>query len=181
MGSKLFRGLVRLVFVFYVGFLVKVILLRGVSSSEFYELVVHSPVWHFIPRPMERVNWIPFDTIRLYIDYYKIVTLELSILNLAGNILLFIPFGFLLKLLKYPPLNGMVTLFLGVLFSVALEALQYVSGIGVMDIDDVILNGTGVLAGIVLFLMMEGLTGMSGKRRTEGGKSATQDEMEELM
>jgi glycopeptide antibiotics resistance protein len=160
MGSELKKGLVRLLFVFYIGLLVKVILLRGVSPGEFWELTVHSPVWRFIPRPLERINWVPFDTIRLYIDYYRIVTLELSLLNLVGNVLLFIPLGFLLKLQKNPPLKGGMVLVLGMALSLLLEGLQYVSGTGVMDIDDVMLNSLGVGIGLGLYLVMKGLKGL---------------------
>lgn len=65
--------------------------------------------------------------------------------NLVGNIVLFIPFPFALKYCI--GLNRTRALFLGILTSFLLELLQFGFEIGVPDVDDMILNTTGVLLG----------------------------------
>lgn len=71
-------------------------------------------------------------------------------LNLFGNILLFIPFAiiqstaFNIKRLKWILLNTF-------LVSVFIETLQYIFQVGLADIDDVILNLTGSIAGYFIY------------------------------
>ncbi|WP_125917242.1 VanZ family protein [Hymenobacter coccineus] len=70
--------------------------------------------------------------------------------NIFGNIALFVPLG---------PLVAAATGFrrwrwllaIGVGASVLIECAQYVLEIGIPDIDDVILNSTGALVGIILW------------------------------
>ncbi|MFW7415553.1 VanZ family protein [Demequina sp. SO4-18] len=69
-------------------------------------------------------------------------------INLVGNVALFVPFGLLVAALVKARFVGRVAtaLLLGVLLSASIEVAQYVLG-RVADIDDVILNGAGALAG----------------------------------
>ncbi len=69
-----------------------------------------------------------------------------------GNIVWFVPFGFLLGALV-PRLRGWVVVF-GFFLSLLIEALQYWGGSGVSEIDDLILNtlGTGLGYGGLCFL-----------------------------
>lgn len=75
-----------------------------------------------------------------YIEYWG---------NIFGNILLFIPFGFLLKCL-YPQQSSVRLCAYGCLLSICIELIQFSLQIGVCDIDDVILNVIGTAAGIYL-------------------------------
>ncbi|WP_062137268.1 VanZ family protein [Demequina aestuarii] len=72
-------------------------------------------------------------------------------LNLVGNVALFVPFGFLAACLVRAPFIGRVaTAFIfGLMLSASIEIAQYVLG-RVADIDDVILNTSGALAGGVV-------------------------------
>jgi glycopeptide antibiotics resistance protein len=70
-------------------------------------------------------------------------------LSLGGNFLLFLSLGFFLKVFVR---RKTVTLFLhSVSISVLTELLQLVFHVGVCDIDDVMLNAAGVLAGMDLY------------------------------
>ena len=69
--------------------------------------------------------------------------------NIFGNIFLFIPFGFLLTYL-YPKKCFIAVVSYGSLLSISIEIMQLVLRIGVCDIDDVLLNVTGVVTGVVL-------------------------------
>ena len=71
---------------------------------------------------------------------------ESIIINLLGNIIMFIPFGFLGWLnAKYFSFKKLIVDFLSVL--IIMEALQYLTRLGVFDIDDLALNSFGVWIG----------------------------------
>ena len=71
---------------------------------------------------------------------------ESIIINLLGNIIMFIPFGFLGWLnAKYFNFKKLIVDFLSALIIV--EALQYLTRLGVFDIDDLALNSIGVWIG----------------------------------
>lgn len=67
-------------------------------------------------------------------------------INILGNILMFIPYGFIGWL--FPKHNDLKTLLIYFLsFLIVIEALQYFTRLGVFDIDDIILNTFGVIIG----------------------------------
>ena len=71
---------------------------------------------------------------------------ESIIINLFGNIIMFIPFGFLGWLnAKYFSFKKLIVDFLSALIIV--EALQYLTRLGVFDIDDLAINSLGVWIG----------------------------------
>ncbi len=72
------------------------------------------------------------------------------IINIFGNILIFVPFGFLG--IVFPKLNQFWILILDFLFAIIIvESLQYFTRLGVFDIDDVILNTVGVAIGFWIY------------------------------
>ena len=66
--------------------------------------------------------------------------------DLFLNIILFVPFGFLLPYL-FPKLNAWKTILLATVFSSVVEAVQYFAHMGCCDIDDVINNVLGTCIG----------------------------------
>jgi len=68
----------------------------------------------------------------------------------GGNIGWFVPFGFLLPQLK--KLSFAKTLLCGFLFSLSIETIQFIFRIGFAELDDLILNTTGVAIGYALLL-----------------------------
>ena len=76
------------------------------------------------------------------------------IINIFGNILIFVPFGFLG--IVFPKLNQFWILILDFLFAIIiLESFQYFTRLGVFDIDDVILNTVGVAIGFWIYQLFE--------------------------
>lgn len=72
------------------------------------------------------------------------------IINVFGNVIMFVPFGFLGII--FPKLNDFKTLIINFLFGIILiESLQYFSRLGVFDIDDVILNTVGAAIGFRIY------------------------------
>lgn len=67
------------------------------------------------------------------------------------NILLFVPFGFLLPIVSERLRNPILTVFAGFLFSSGIEAMQYITGRGLTEVDDVINNTAGAMFGYIAF------------------------------
>lgn len=70
--------------------------------------------------------------------------------NLFGNILLFMPLPFILIILCRITSKTKI-IALGACLSVLIELSQYIWQIGIPDIDDVILNTTGVIVGLFIW------------------------------
>ena len=88
-------------------------------------------------------NFIPFKEIFRYdIGSHKFFR------NVMGNIMLFIPFGFLSSYLLKNRKLGVVTI-LTIIASLTIEVVQYYIG-RVFDIDDIILNYLGVLLFVII-------------------------------
>ena len=98
-------------------------------------------------------NLIPFAEIRRYISYRSSFNTELFLVNIVGNVLAFAPFGFLLPLAyRRVAVFWQVTL-LGFLFSLLVETMQLLLMVGTFDVDDLILNVTGVMIGYGLSVL----------------------------
>jgi len=69
--------------------------------------------------------------------------------NFLGNIVLFMPFAFIL-MWCFRISNTRTVILLGCLTSVLIEIIQYIYHLGVADVDDVILNTLGVAIGACL-------------------------------
>ena len=99
---------------------------------------------------MRGLNLIPFQTIFEEITGIPGLALEdrlpVAVLNILGNLLLYIPVGFLLPRAykKFARLKSI--LLFGLTLSCAFEILQYLFG-GSADIDDVLLHLVGLAAG----------------------------------
>ena len=86
------------------------------------------------------VRLLPFVSTILFVQ--NTTSWESIIINLFGNIIMFIPFGFLGWLnAKYFSFKKLIVDFLSALIIV--EALQYLTRLGVFDIYDLALNSIG--------------------------------------
>lgn len=109
-------------------------------------------------RLSRNINLVPFRTVKLFIRLAKYSTdsasLALAVRNLAGNIVLFIPLGFLPAI--FPQLKSFVRFIITVSLCIAaVEILQFVTLLGSCDIDDLILNVSGAVIGFVLMGLFE--------------------------
>ena len=92
-------------------------------------------------------NLRPFYTIRIQLMF---IDRGWAKLNLLGNTVSFLPFGYLLPL-AYPRLGSFAKVFLTGLGSVLLiEVFQFYTRLGSFDVDDVMLNMAGIAAGYLL-------------------------------
>lgn len=98
-------------------------------------------------------NFIPFETVRLYLTYGDLVGSDAVIWNLYGNVIGFLPFGFFLPIVLRRCRKFWITVLLTAVFSAAVEVLQLVTKVGSCDIDDLLLNTIGGAIGYGLFVL----------------------------
>lgn len=94
------------------------------------------------------------------IDFIKgTVSGQDAVMLVLGNIIMFVPFGFLGWIFpKYKQLKYLLMFFVSSIIIV--EALQYFTRMGIFEVDDIILNTFGVYLGFrIRNCMDEGLVG----------------------
>lgn len=95
------------------------------------------------------INLMPFVTIYRYIVSSN--NPGLALMNLAGNIIAFMPFGLLLPMVLKNQMHFLFIFCCIFSTSISIEIIQYILGVGVTDIDDIILNVIGGMLGYCLF------------------------------
>jgi len=98
-------------------------------------------------------NLVPFKTIWAYLHGEK--GLMIGSINLIGNIILLLPVGLLIPLV-FRGMTSKKMVLPGAFAGFAIEGLQLVLRLGIFDIDDVILNGLGVMVGYWVFTFLNG-------------------------
>ncbi len=137
---------VRGIFFLYLLVVLKVIIFKYPSD----ELKAIASTWEkgVILEGLDTANFTLFKTIRMYIDYsYMLNSFE----NLVGNIVVFIPFGFLLPYVHERGKNFFVMLLHAFLFVLGIEVFQLFSAFGAFDVDDILLNCFGAVLGFMAY------------------------------
>ncbi|MBO6195397.1 MAG: VanZ family protein [Bacilli bacterium] len=98
------------------------------------------------------INIIPLKIIYDTIAELKKGNIDYLIISLLGNIVMFIPIGYFIKILWN--CNNKKTILLGFLISLFIETSQLFIG-RETDIDDLLLNTFGVIIGIVLYKLIK--------------------------
>ena len=78
----------------------------------------------------------------------------INMVNLFGNIIPFMPIG-LLAPLVVRSISWQKALVLGVVTGLTFEVMEVVFRVGIFDVDDVILNSLGVIAGYGVFVIFK--------------------------
>ncbi len=107
-------------------------------------------------------SFVPFRTITSYLASTRSFNV---MVQLAGNVLLFVPLGFFLAFGR--KLRFGEALAIGLLVALSVETWQLLIG-RTADIDDVILNGIGVAGGAALAIAASKLGRMSSGRVSSG-------------
>jgi len=89
------------------------------------------------------------------------------VINVIGNVLAFLPFGFLIPVIyreqRKKTVQGhyfrclMFVTFLGGMFSFFVECVQLVTKVGSFDVDDMLLNTVGVFLGVIGYIISKGI------------------------
>lgn len=104
-----------------------------------------------------RYNLVLFHEIKRYVSYYDIIGTEGMVLNLIGNVIAFMPFGFGLSLFKRGKIGIFLAFFLSFAFSFCIESIQLLYKIGIFDVDDLLLNTIGGVLGYLVYRFIKAL------------------------
>lgn len=143
-SQTLQRFLLFSVLAIYVMILCKLLLFKSV------------PIWQIFNinrRIIRSININPFYTVTNYLSGSDIVFRSFALSNVFGNIVLFIPLGIYLPLLKRDKRINTNILWV-FLISLSVEIAQYIFGLGISDIEDIILNCSGGFIGIITYKVL---------------------------
>ncbi len=150
---------VKIIFYIYIAIVIKVIIFK----YPFRNLVGIINTWNrgVVRCGFETANFTLFKTIRMYIDYsYMLNSFE----NLVGNIVVFVPFGFLFPHIKENGKKFLVLFFNAFVFILGIEVFQMFSAFGAFDVDDILLNCLGAILGWSFYIIWESILRSKEKR-----------------
>ncbi|SLK31194.1 Predicted integral membrane protein [Mycobacteroides abscessus subsp. abscessus] len=138
----------------------------GVASQtiipKWYTMVGQDGKAHIYMNRLEgirSINLIPFSTILSYLALSNDQVSnwnQVSLINLLGNVLVFVPFGIFLPLI-WKPFRTFTSLFwMSIFIPLFIEITQLFIGRST-DIDDVILNAFGIIFGFCVYKILETL------------------------
>jgi glycopeptide antibiotics resistance protein len=107
-------------------------------------------------------NVIPFATIKQFLTV-ELLNTRVALINLIGNIAVFIPFGMLLPIIGGRKIVRAYGIFLVAL--IVMELTQLISRRGSLDIDDIILNSFGYWLGYGMYVVLKILLRNKGDKR----------------
>lgn len=144
--------LVWIVLLLYICFLFKVILFKF-GSIEIWPLL--SKIHQTLLDPgslVERLDTANLDLFRTLRRQAAHLNFR-NIVNIIGNFVIFIPFGFLVSMGIKKASSGIVVLIGSFGMSLCLESLQLILSMGNFDVDDLLLNTLGGVAGYIAYYL----------------------------
>lgn len=129
--------------------------LIGVTLLPIYIRIGYQPTWSDIDI---NINLIPFHFIKEFFGLIKedAFYIQVAIKNVIGNLILFMPLGFLIPMRTKRPMKVSRVLLICLCSSLTIEIMQTVErflgiGLRIADIDDIILNCIGGGIGFVIY------------------------------
>lgn len=105
--------------------------------------------------PWKNINTKVLSTIKWYIytlrEVEDPVHRKQAVINLVGNVVMFVPAGFFLPLLFESSRNFFVFLLYSLGIILAIELTQLVAALGCCDVDDLVLNLPGMVLGYLFW------------------------------
>lgn len=108
-------------------------------------------------------NLVLFKEIKRFWIHREKVGMTAALLNIAGNVVGFVPFGFILPVMHRRFKNFWLVGILGFSLSLTVETMQLIFRVGCFDVDDLVLNTCGAVLGYLVFAVCN-------KWRTHYGK-----------
>ena len=135
----------RFLFLVYMGLMLWLLFGRGRGWN---------PDADYLQAMKESINLRPFYTIRNYLNivlhYPNASIFPHCMINLVGNVVMFVPAGWLLPRI-FKPMRKFPVFFLTCLLGILIvEVLQLLTLLGSFDVDDIILNLIGMVTGFIL-------------------------------
>lgn len=100
-----------------------------------------------------RYNLIPFVEIRRFWEYREQLGALALFTNIFGNVLGFIPYGFIIPVIQQKLRSGFLIILSGFGLSLFVETVQLFTKVGSFDVDDLILNTLGAAIGYAAFVI----------------------------
>lgn len=95
------------------------------------------------------LNLVPSRTFELY---FRDLSYDIGLINIMGNIVPFIPLGFLIPMVFPLYRKVLKAMFICLLIILGIESIQYFTYLGIFDIDDVIVNMVSCFIGFLIFI-----------------------------
>lgn len=130
---------------FYLLILSKLILFKYLTIPDIighFTFSYEGPYWN-------SHNFIPFKTITYYLFLANDINFNIRVENLTGNIIGFVPFGFILPLLSSKFHSFKKVAIATFCLSMTFELHQLIFRFGSFDVDDLILNTIGGMIGYI--------------------------------
>ena len=109
-----------------------------------------------------------FKEIHRYLINWRQIGFSIAFLNIGGNIIGFLPLGFLLPFVNAKNRSFFRTLLICVYVTMTVEVIQLIFHVGCFDVDDMFLNTVGGICGYVIFMI-----GSMLRRKKHGKEEAT--------
>ena len=107
-------------------------------------------------------NFVPLKTILNYLN--DAPSPGVALFNLAGNVMIFVPLGFLIPVLRRSA-KWKTVLVAAFFISLAFETIQGIFRVGVFDVDDILLNVVGAFFGYLVFIFVKSISGNIDRSR----------------
>lgn len=109
----------------------------------------------YTERLAANINLIPFKTVSEYVTDLSVSVsfeeLRHAVINLVGNVIMFVPLGFLLPCVVRRMRGFLRHLAYCAVVIILIELIQLFTLLGSLDVDDLILNLIGTTAGYLIF------------------------------
>ena len=102
-----------------------------------------------------RYNLVPFVEIRRFWIYRKQLGMFALFTNIFGNVLGFVPYGFVLPVIARRMRSGFFIILSGFSISLTVEVIQLITRAGCFDVDDMILNTLGAALGYGIYAVCD--------------------------
>ncbi|MDO4438866.1 MAG: VanZ family protein [Eubacteriales bacterium] len=112
-----------------------------------------------------KFNLVPFREIKRFWIYREQLGYGAFILNIFGNVLAFIPCGFLLSVISRRCRFFALNMVIGLFISFLIECTQLLFRVGSFDVDDMILNTLGVCLGYAAYVLVQHLRAARRKKK----------------
>lgn len=147
-NKKWVKFLIYCTFILYCYIVLHIVLL---SRARMFHADAWAEIWAG-RRLQYGVNLIPFKTISGYIrSIMRGNIITIAIRNLAGNLFMFLPLGIYLPIIWKKCRKMKNSLLVSLIILISIEIMQFITLMGSLDIDDLILNICGVLIGYGLW------------------------------
>ena len=96
-----------------------------------------------------------FREIKRYLMYREQIGMVYFAINLLGNVVVFMPFGFLVPILGRKKRKFWFTALASFELSLSVECIQLITKTGCFDVDDIFLNTIGGILGYLVYALMQ--------------------------